>query len=116
MVIKTSQFDNINENCIPILERLADLPVQIRDTPHQKMLINNHTDANKVEIKRYLNLEGIFGLCKCFKKLTKDLGFNLMLKTNNLEGIINTSMVDDINITINNLYLYLPNLIPSVEN
>ena len=42
-----SQFDNINENHIPVLNRLADLPVQIRDTPHQKMLINNHTDANK---------------------------------------------------------------------
>ena len=42
-----SQFDNINENDIPVLNRLADLPVQIRDTPHQKLLINNHTDANK---------------------------------------------------------------------
>ena len=42
-----SQFDNINENDIPLLERLADLPPQIRDSPHQKMLINNHSDANK---------------------------------------------------------------------
>ena len=42
-----SQFDIINENDIPVLNRLADLPVQIRDTPHQKMLINNHTDVNK---------------------------------------------------------------------
>ena len=49
-----SQFDNINENDISVLIRLADLPVQTRDTPHQKMLINNHTDANKVKIKRYL--------------------------------------------------------------
>ena len=31
-----SQFDNNKENDIPILERLADLPVHIRDTPHQK--------------------------------------------------------------------------------
>ena len=31
-----SQFDNINKNDIVILERLQDLPVQIRDTPHQK--------------------------------------------------------------------------------
>ena len=29
-----SQFDNINENDIPVLNRLADLPVQIGDTPH----------------------------------------------------------------------------------
>ena len=45
----SSQFDNINENDIPILERLADLPPQIKPTPHQKMLTNNHTDANKSE-------------------------------------------------------------------
>ena len=45
-----SQFDNINENYIPKLERLADLPPQIRCTPHQKMLIYNHTDKNKGKI------------------------------------------------------------------
>ena len=50
-----SQFDKINETDIPILEQLANLPVQIRDTPRQKMLINNHTDANKGKIKGYLN-------------------------------------------------------------
>ena len=33
-----SQFDIIKENDIPILERLADLPPQIRSTPHQKIL------------------------------------------------------------------------------
>ena len=49
-----SQFDNNNENDIPVLNRLTDLPLQIRDTPHQKMLINNHTDANKGKIKGYL--------------------------------------------------------------
>ena len=48
-----SQFDNINENGIPVLERLADLPPQIRSTPHQKMLINNHIDANESKIKGY---------------------------------------------------------------
>ena len=47
----SSQFDNINENDIPILERLADLPPQIKSTQHQNMLINNHIDANKVKIK-----------------------------------------------------------------
>ena len=30
-----SQFGNINENDIPLLETLADLPPQIRSTPHQ---------------------------------------------------------------------------------
>ena len=49
-----SQFDKINEIDIPIPERLADLPPQIRSTPHQKMLIDNHTDAKKGKIKGYL--------------------------------------------------------------
>ena len=43
------------------------------------------------------------------------LGFHLSFKTNDLQDIIYTPMVDDINVTINNLYLYVPNLIPSVE-
>ena len=110
-----SQFDNINENDIPVLERLADLPPQIKNSPHQKMLINNHTDANKGKIKGYLYLEDIFGFCKTFKKVTKNLGFHLTFKTNDLQNIIYSSMADDINVTINNLYLYVPNLIPNVE-
>ena len=110
-----SQFDNINENDIPILERLADLPHQIRSTPHQKVLIGNHTDANKDKIKGYLHLEDIFGFCEIFKKLTKNLGFHLRFKANDLQKIIYSSMADDIKVTINNLYLYVPNLIPNVE-
>ena len=110
-----SQFDNINENDIPVLNRIADLPIQIRDTPHQKMLINNHIDANRGKTKGYLYLEDIFGFCKTFKKVTKYLGFHLQFKTNDLQEIIYTSMTDDINVTNNNLYLYVPNLIPSVE-
>ena len=36
------------------IDKLTDLPPQIRSTPHQKMLIDNHTDANKGNIKGYL--------------------------------------------------------------
>ena len=46
-----SHFDNINENNKPTLERLADLPPHIMDSPPQKMLINKHTIANKVKHK-----------------------------------------------------------------
>ena len=49
----SSQFDNFNENDIPIFETFIDLPPQIRDSLHQKMLLNNHTDANKGKIKGY---------------------------------------------------------------
>ena len=111
-----SQFDNINENDVPVLTRLADLPTQTQSTPHQKMLINNHIDANRSKIKGYLYLEDIFGFCRTFEKVTKNLGFHLILKTNDLQDIIYTSMTDDINVTLNNLYLFVPNLIPSVES
>ena len=67
-----SQFDNINDNDIPVLNRLADLPVQIRDTPHQKMLINNPIDTKKGKIKGYLYLKDVFGFCKTFRKVTKN--------------------------------------------
>ena len=110
-----SQFDNINEIDIPNLNRLPDLPVQNQSTPHRKMLINNHFDANRGEIKGYLYLEDIFGFCKTLKKVTKIFGFHLSFKTNDLQDIIYTSITDDINVTINNLYLYVPNLLPSVE-
>ena len=32
-----SQFDNINENDIPVFEKLADSPTQNESTPHSKM-------------------------------------------------------------------------------
>ena len=82
-----SQFDNFNENDIPVLNRLADLPVQIQSTLHQKMLLNNHTEANRGKIKGYLYLEDIFGFCKTFKKVTKNLGFHLSFKTNDIQDI-----------------------------
>ena len=110
-----SQFDNINENDNPILEKLQNLPPQIRSTPHQKVLNTNHTDANKGKIKKYLYLENIFGFCKTFKKVTKNLVFHIIFKTNDLQNFIYSSIADDINVTINKLYLYVPNLIPSVE-
>ena len=60
------QFDNFNANGIPVLNRLADLSLQIGDTPYQKIMINNHTDAKKGKIKGYLYLEDVFGFCRNF--------------------------------------------------
>ena len=47
--------------------------------------------------------------------VTKSLGFHLSFKTNDLKDVIYTSMTDNIDVTINDLYLYVPTLIPSVE-
>ena len=79
------------------------------------MLINNHADANKGKIKGYLYLEDIHGFCKTFKKVTKNLGFHIIFKANDLQNIMYSSMADDIKVTINNLYLYVPNLLPNVK-
>ena len=38
-----------------------------------------------------------------------------MFKTPNLQDILYTNMADDIDVTIKSLYLFVPNLIPSVE-
>ena len=38
-----------------------------------------------------------------------------MLKAKDLQDMINSSMAVDINATIINLYMYVPNLIPSLE-
>ena len=60
------------------------------------------------QIKGYFHLEDIYGCCKTFKMITNKLGFHLMLKTADSQYIIYTSMADDITVTINNLYLYIP--------
>ena len=83
-----SRFGKINENDIPLLETITDLPPQTRDTPHQTMLKDNHIDANKGKIKGYLYLPDIFGFCKFFKKVTKNIGFHLMFKTADSQDII----------------------------
>ena len=90
-----SQFANINENDIPLFERLADLSPQIRSTPHQKMLIDNHLDPNKVKIKGYYFLEDVFGFRKHFKKVTKNLGFHIMFKTANLQDTVLTKQISE---------------------
>ena len=62
-------------------------------------------------------IEHIFGFCKTFKKVTKNLGFEITFKTANLQNIIYTSIAvgTQINVTINSLYLYVPIIIPSTE-
>ena len=86
------------------------------DNPLKQIIINNHAvDANKGKIKGQLALEHKFGFCKTFKKITKNLGFHLKFKMNNLQDIVFTTLVNDITVTINSLYLFVPQLIPNTE-
>ena len=78
--------------------------------PLKQTLINNHAeDVNKGKIEGLLLLEHIFGFCKTFKKITKNLRFHLTYKMNDLQDIIFTTMADGINVTINRIYLFVPN-------
>ena len=79
------------------------------------MLINNHTNANKDKIIRYLYLEDAFGLWKNFEKVSNNLGWHVTLKTNDLQVFIYTSMADDKYVTIKISYLFIPSFISSVE-
>ena len=69
----------------------------------KQMLFNNHTEANRGKIKGHLPLEHIFGFCKTFKKITKNLGFHLTFRTNDLQDILFTTLGDDIIVPINSL-------------
>ena len=108
-----SQFDNIDEK-LGADEHATTAIIQ--DTSLHKMLITNHeNDPNRGKIKGQLPLEHIFGFCKTFKKVTKNLGFRITFKTANLQDIIYTTIADatPINVTINSLYLFIPLLIPT---
>ena len=71
--------------------------------------------ANKSKVKAHLPIEHIVGFCNTFKKITKNLGFHLTFKTNDLQNIISTTIATDDNVTINILYLFVPVLIPNIE-
>ena len=78
----------------------------------EQMLINNHTDANRGKIKGHLPLGHIHGFCKTSEKITKNIGFQLTFRTIDLQGILFTTLGDDIIVTIKSLYLFVPVKIP----
>ena len=90
----------------------------INDSTLKHLLIDSHdNDDNKSKIRANLPLEHIFGFCKTFKKITKGLGFELQLKTSNEKNNIlyTTFGGNDVDVTINSIYLYIPSLVPSAE-
>ena len=105
-----SQFDNINE---------GNGDADFDTTSLKKMLIDNHNvpgqEVNMGKIKGQLLLENIFGFCKSFKKITKNLGFHISFRTADLQDIIFTSIGDNINVTINSLFLFVPTFVLNTE-
>ena len=78
------------------------------------ILNNNHAiEVNKSKIERNLPLEHVFGYCKTFKKITKNLGLHLTFKTADLQNIMFTTKATDINVITNSLYFFVPVLFPN---
>ena len=97
-------------------DKIEEAGTHIGNTSLKHLLINNHEIvANRGKIKCHLPLEHIFGFCKTHKKLTKQLGFHLTLKTADLQDMIYTTIVDDITVSIDKLFLNVQILIPDAE-
>ena len=94
----------------------GDTNAAINNTSLKQMLNDNHTmPVNRGKVKGQLPLEHIFGFCKTFKKITKNLGFHITLKTNDLQNKIFTTLANVIIVTINSLYLFVPVITPNSE-
>ena len=89
----------------------------INDSSLKQIRMNNHTEANRGLIRGHLPMEYISGFARSFKKITKGLGFELDLRTSNRKrDILYTTLDDDdVNVTINSISLFFPQLIPSPE-
>ena len=90
---------------------------EINSSSLKKILIDNHTEADRGLIRCHLPLEYIFSFARSFKKITKRLGFELDLRTpNRKQDIMYTTLLDnEVNVTINSISLFIPQIIPSPE-
>ena len=85
------------------------------NTSFKQRLTNNHTEANRGKTKGHLPLEHIFVFSKTFEKITKNLGFHLSFRTNDLQDILFTKLGYDFSVPISSFHLYVPVLIPITE-
>ena len=96
-------------------DKIDHSQAEISNLSLHHMLNNNHDKAaNKEKIKNQLPLEIIFGFCKSFKEITKQLHLHLALKTADLQDIIYTTLAD-INVKLDKLILYVPMFILDAE-
>ena len=80
----------------------------------KEILIDNHTvHGNRGKVFGQLLLEHVFTFCNRLQKVTKNLGFHITSKTNDLQDIVYTTLPQAkvINVTFDNLHLFLPKII-----
>ena len=79
-------------------------------------LIDKHAiQANKGKVFGQLAIEHIFGFCRTFQKVTKNLCFHIILGKNDFHDNVFTTLLQGtiIYVTFVNLHLIVPNFIPS---
>ena len=98
-------------------DKIDESEDEIKNSSLRKILIDNHTEANRGLIRGHLPLEYIFGFCRSFKKISKGLGFELDLRTSTRkQDILYTTLGDnEVKVTINSISLFIPPIIPSPE-
>ena len=84
-------------------------------TLKQKLINNYDINPNKGKIKCQKALENISGFRKTFKKITKNLRFDLTFKTTASQDVIFTTLANDFDVTIISFYLFVPICMPSVK-
>ena len=87
----------------------------VNTSPHHRLINNHDVAANKGKIKGQLPLEYVFGFCRTFKKITKQLGFHLTFKTADPLDIIYASLGDDGKVNFEKLFLYVPIFLPDAQ-
>ena len=95
-------------NSLSYFDRINETQAETNNISLKHMFTDNHEEVNRGKIKGQLSLEHMFGFCRTFKKITKNLSFNITLKTANLQDIIPSTIGDANNIEINFLCLFLP--------
>ena len=104
--------DNDLSSC---LDKSSETSLKDNNLLKQILFKNSAAEKNEGKNKNHLPPEHIFGFCKSFKKITKNFGFHLKYKMNDLQQIIFTTIATDINVINKNLYLYVPILIPNSQ-
>ena len=86
-------------------------------TSLKQVFIHNHTEPNRRLIEGHLLLEDIFGFYKSFRKIAKELGFELELQISNRKQDIRYTRLGDsiVDVTINSILLNIPSKISSPE-
>ena len=107
---------NKDGDLISHFDKIIETQAKINNTSLHHHINNNHdVAANKRKNKGHLSLEHIFGFCKTFKKITKQFGFHLTFKTADLQDIIYTIPGDDIKVSFDELFLFVPIIIPIAQ-